>query len=85
MVRGISKQVIVVEGNNRDFFENAIFILKEDSLKEGIGEKDLLRQAKTALTDINCTGKRRQRWNSALWAIGGFFLSCGLWLLTILL
>ena len=29
MVRGISKQVVVVEGNSGDFYENAFFILKE--------------------------------------------------------
>ena len=85
MVRGISKQVIVVEGNNRDFFENAIFILKEDCLKEGIGEKDLLRQAKNALVGTNAVIKRNTRWSGAVWALGGFALSCGLWLLTLLL
>ncbi len=85
MVRGISKQVIVMEGNSRDFFESAIFILNEDCIKGGIGEKDLLRQAKAALTEVNNGTERNQKWNRALWAFGGFFVSCGLWLLTLLL
>lgn len=82
VIRGVSKQIIVVEGSKQDFFEDAIFILKEDCLKEGIGEKDLLRQAKNALGN-----KREQciKWNGALWALGGFCVSFCLWLLTVLL
>ena len=52
MVRGISKQVIVVEGNNRDLYDSAIFILKSGHANEGVDEKELLRQAITALTDF---------------------------------
>lgn len=84
MVRGISKQVIVVAGNTQDFFEDAIFILKEDCLREGVGEKELLRQAKRALEDINSTANRNPKWGRVLWAFGGFAFSCGLWLLSVL-
>lgn len=81
MVRGISKQVIVVEGNSRDFFENAIFILNEDCVKEGVGDSDLLQQAQKALMDLKPGKKGRDRMKSALWAVGGFVFSCGLWAL----
>ena len=45
MVKGISRQVIVVQGPDRELFEQAIFILREDApdvtdealLKEEIG------------------------------------------------
>ncbi len=85
MIRGISKQVIVMEGNSRDFFESAIFILNEDCIKSGVGEKELLQQAKAALSDVHTGTERSQKWNRMLWAFGGFFVSCGLWLLTLLL
>lgn len=85
MVRGISKQVIVVEGKTCDFYENAIFILKDECLKEGVCEKDLLRQAKSALTDRPFLGKNAASFKNALWAIGGFSVSCLLWFLTVLL
>ncbi len=85
MIRGISKQVIVVEGKNRDFFESAIFILREDCLKEEISEKDLLRQAKTALADLNCISKIKQKYLGILYALGGFSFSCLLWLIVDLL
>ena len=85
MVRGISKQVIVVDGKNRDFFENAIFILKDESLKKGVCEKDLLRQAKAALTDRPFSGRNAASFQNALWAIGGFSVSGLIWFLTVLL
>ena len=58
MVRGISKQVVVINGNHRDFFEQAFFVLKDGHLKEGISEKDLLRQAKIALGSADDKAKR---------------------------
>lgn len=84
MVRGISKQVIVVEGSKQDIFENAIFILKSNCVDEGINEKELLRQAKNALTDGHNL-KRHTAFGNALWAFGGFTISCGIWLLAVLL
>lgn len=84
MVRGISKQVIVVEGNNQDLYESAIFILKFDCDNEGINEKDLIRQAKNALFNGKST-KRKSALSNALWGLGGFATSCGIWLLIYLL
>ena len=85
MVRGVSKQVIVIDGNHRDFFENAFFVLKDGHLKGGVSEKDLLRQAKIALGNVGGSGRRISIWHRAAWAAGGFALSCGIWLLSILL
>lgn len=84
MVRGISKQVIVVEGNNRDLYDSAIFILRSDRVNNGINEKELLRQAKTALIDAKRV-KYNPTFTNALWAFGGFTISCGIWLLIALL
>ena len=85
MVRGISKQVVVINGNHRDFFKQAFFVLKDGHLKEGISEKDLLRQAKIALGSADDKAKRISIWHKALWAAGGFSFGCGILLLAHLL
>ena len=85
MVRGISKQVIVVSGNHTDCFESAFFILKGEFLREGISEKELLRQARWALDDVGAPAKRNPGWGKTLWGFGGFVLSCCIWLLVLLL
>ena len=46
MVKGISRQVIVVHAPEQKLFEQAIFILKDDALRdEGITEDLLLKEA----------------------------------------
>ena len=47
MVKGISRQVIVVRGTDPKLFEQAIFILREDA-KE-VTEQQLLKEAKQAV------------------------------------
>ena len=57
MVQGVSKQVIVVQAADTDEFEQAIFILKEDAVKNGgITQAALLRQARQAVSErkIRC-------------------------------
>ena len=47
MVKGISKQVIVVHSPDPKLFEQAIFILKEGAVgQEGITDAALLKEAK---------------------------------------
>ena len=46
MVKGVSRQVIVVRSPDEKLFEQAIFILKEDA--PGITDEELLRQAQKA-------------------------------------
>ena len=46
MVKGISRQVIVVQSPEPKIFEQAIFILKEDAIgQEGITDDFLLKEA----------------------------------------
>ena len=47
MVKGISKQIIVVDPPEPKLFEQAIFILKEDA--PGITDEALLKEAKQML------------------------------------
>ena len=63
MVKGNTRQVVVVKAPADKPFEQAIFLLREDALeKSGIGERELLDQARRAaesyLTERNQKRKR---------------------------
>ncbi len=83
MVKGITRQVVVVKGPDPKLFDQAIFLVREDALAEGgVSEEALLNEARAA-----CKQSRRpQTWLSRLvWAgygAGGMGL---IWLLTALL
>ena len=49
MVKGISRQVIVVKSPDPKLFEQAIFILRDSAVKEGVTEAMLMKQAKQAM------------------------------------
>ena len=83
MVKGISKQVIVVQSPDPKLFEQAIFILKEGAVGGGITDEILLKEAK-ALLHSDAT-RSRNNWGPALWALGGAMLTGFVWLLSWLL
>ncbi len=84
MVKGISRQVIVVHSPDKKLFEQAIFILKEDA--KGVSEEALLREADRAIRGRS-SGKRKQKvlYLGPAWACGGAALTGIVWLLTALL
>ena len=83
MVKGISRQVIVVHAPDPKFFEQAIFILKEDALEQGgITEEVLLKEADKL---INSSGKQRNRPHGVLYALAGALLVGLAWVLTVLI
>ena len=83
MVKGISKQVILVQNPDRALFDQAIFILKDEAVGEGITEELLLKEAQRA---INMPVKKpKLRYYGPVWACGGALLTGIAWLLTILL
>ena len=47
MVKGTSRQVILVQGPEEKLFEQAIFILKDEAVSQGITEELLLKEAKS--------------------------------------
>ena len=49
MVKGTSRQVILVQSPEPKLFEQAIFILKDDALKEGVTDEVLLKEAQAIL------------------------------------
>ena len=46
LVKGVSRQVIVVKAPDPRFFEQAIFILKEDAFGRGVTADDVLQEAR---------------------------------------
>lgn len=86
MVKGISRQVIVVHSPDQNLFEQAIFILKDSAVGEGITDEALLREAQKAIHSGDRPKKHRQLYlYGAVWAAGGVLLTGLVWLLTALL
>lgn len=83
MVKGISRQVIVVQSPDRKLFEQAIFILKEDV--PDVTDEQLLKEAQRAVRSSTEEGKRHLRYYGPVWACGGAFLTGLIWLLTAVL
>ena len=78
MVKGISKQVILVHGPDTELFEQAIFILKDNA--GGITDEVLLKEAKKIINNP----KKRKHFSGPVWACGGALLTGVIWLITIL-
>ena len=86
MVKGISRQMIVVHAPDPKLFEQAIFILKDD-VGEGITDEALLKEARNAIRGSeDRPGKKRHFYlYGAVWASGGALITGLIWLLTVLL
>ena len=82
MVKGTSRQVIVVHSPGEEIFEQAIFILKDSAVTEGITDEKLLREAKQCIRGAD--EERLFQWGP-LWACGGAVFTALVWLATALL
>lgn len=86
MVKGISRQVIVVHSPDPKLFEQAIFILKDDVVgKEGVTDEALLKEAKRILNTPSERKRRKLYLYGPVWACGGALVTGLVWLLTFLL
>lgn len=81
MVKGISRQVIVVHSPEPKLFEQAIFILKDDVAQQGVTDEQLLKEARQAV----CMPGKIKNLPGMLWACGGAGLTGLVWLLSSLL
>lgn len=83
MVKGISRQVIVVHAPDPQIFEQAIFIVK--SGQKEITDEMLLQEA-NKLMNTKYASKRKNRLSDGpVWACGGALLVGLVWLITVLL
>lgn len=89
MVKGNTRQVIVVKSPDPKLFEQAIFLLREDALeKRGVGERELLEEARRVANGYvasNSSVKKRRSLPPLGWAAVGAAPICFAWLLTVLL
>ena len=93
MVKGITKQVILVKSPDTKLFEEAIFIVKEEALaKEGLDAEQVIRQARQA---ADCYLKGNRNWKRTLqkmplltgllWCAAGGVLASGIWMVSMFL
>ena len=91
MVKGVSRQVIVVRQPDTKLFEQAIFLLREEALgREGITDQQVLREACEVADQYvrSRTGnerKSRPRLHAIPWMLLGAAIMGAVWLLCALL
>ena len=81
MVKGISKQVIVVHSPDEKLFEQAIFILNENAVgADGVTDDALMKEARRLIG--GSVKKNRRIWfYGPAWACAGAMLTGLAWLL----
>ena len=84
MVKGISRQVILVQPPEPKLFEQAIFILRDGATgSEGVTDEALLKEAQQAVRGSMRTEKKRKlSMYGPVWAAGGAALTGLAWLIT---
>ena len=91
MVKGITRQVILVKSPDPRLFEEAIFIVKEEALaREGVSADKVLQEARQAangyLKQGRAWNRRLERVPAPVWGVlGAALASLGwlVWLLTL--
>ncbi len=81
MVKGISRQVIVLQSPQTTLFEQAIFILKDGT--PAVTDAQLLKEADRLINSASLSGT--SGWRRAFWACGGALFTGFLWLLTVII
>ena len=80
MVKGISRQVILVQSPDQKLFEQAIFILKEDALHgDGVTDEALLKEANRLIRNDRIEKKRKLYLYGPVWAAGGAIVTAAVW------
>ena len=86
MVKGISRQVIVVQSPDQKLFEQAIFILKDEAVgKCGVTDEMLMKTADKLLRSSGCSKPGKPMRYGPVWACAGALTTALVWLLTVLL
>ena len=83
MVKGISRQVIVMQSPDKKLFEQAIFILKDDAA--GVTEEQLMKEAQRLIRNPQMDGKKKIFYFGPAWACAGAVLTGLVWMITALI
>jgi len=63
MVKGISRRVVVLDSPDQRFFEQAIFIVRNDAAGEGVTSRELVEEARRIARDhAGGRGKLSRTW-----------------------
>lgn len=82
MVKGISRQVILVQHPELKLFEQAIFILKDEAVAQGVTDEQLLQEARKLMRMPGKTPVHSILARGPIWAAAGAALTGAVWLLT---
>ena len=85
MVKGISRQVIVVHSPDPALFEQVIFILKEKAVDEGITDDVLLKEAQKAIHGLPEEEKQKGWFYGPAWGLLGASVTAIVWCISTLL
>ena len=80
MVKGISRQVILIHSPEPKLFEQAIFILREDA--QTVTDDQLMKEANRLIREGGV--KKRRYFLGPLWAAGGALVTGAVWALSLL-
>lgn len=83
MVKGISRQVIVVQSPDKQLFEQAIFILKDGAA--GVTEEQLMKEANRIIRHPKLDSKKKLFYFGPAWACAGAVLTGIVWFITALI
>ncbi|MDY5510919.1 hypothetical protein [Dysosmobacter sp.] len=61
MVKGISRRVVVLDSPDQRYFEQAIFIVRNDAAGEGVSARELVEEAKRVAR--NYAGGEHGKWS----------------------
>lgn len=82
MVKGVSKQVIVLNSQDRSLFDQAIFILSDTAMKnDGVTDDVLMREAKRLINNT-ADVKPKSRYLKLVYIVCGSVITGIIWLLT---
>ena len=62
MVKGISRRVVVVDSPDQRFFEQAIFIVRNDAGGEGVTARELVEEARRVARGYTGGSRLSQAW-----------------------
>lgn len=74
MVKGISRRVVVVDAPDQRFFEQAIFIVRNDAAGMGVTSRELVEEARRVAKNYaggSQNGRRFGEWKPAVYTLMG--------------
>ena len=88
MVKGISRRVVVLDSPDQRFFEQAIFIVRNDAGGEGVTARELVEEARRVARGYTGGSRLSRAWrelNPLVYTLIGAGSICLVWLIVTLI